>query len=76
MDVINTLRIGWKTQTDEGVPPEELAHRIQNRAKKEETIGSGVSIVTAEQKVKIRIKPNKSVGNTHSFQSASWKVID
>lgn len=53
-------------QTDEGVPPEETAH--QNRPKKEETTGSGLSAggVKHEAKLKVehRVAPKKPVGTT------------
>jgi len=80
VDIMNTM-IGWKSQTDEGVPPEEITHRTQNRAnirKKEETPGSGLGIAAAEPKVKIKIKvrPKKPVGDACLLWSMSRKVVD
>ena len=77
MGIIDAL-IGWKTQTDEGVPPEEIIHRIQNRAKKEETTGSDLGITAAEHKVKIKheIKPRELVRSTHLFRLMNGKIVD
>jgi len=65
VDMINVM-IGRNTQTDEGVPPEEIPHQIRDKAKKEETTVSGPGTAATKHGVKVEIKPKKLVGIEHS----------
>jgi len=60
---------------DEGVPPEEITHQIQNRAKKEEATGSRLGVAVTKHEVKVEVKPKKLV-NKHHLSPMSRKTID